>query len=91
MLGADGVLRAMWWDTNNALQSNALAMRQNSTSPISVTDCVGDCMTSGLWFEGTGTGLWLEMESGSGSGFGFAFDATSNNIQLALPPLRFSA
>merc|ERR1712093_852583 len=81
-LGADGILRAMWWEANHALKSNTLAIQRNGTS-LSVTDCSGDCMTSGLWLEGTGSGVWLEMVGSAGvGGFGFAFDAGSGNFTI---------
>ena len=65
-LGADGVLRAMWWEANDALRGPPLTVRPSNTtlersaagtgtssSQHLVTECVADCVRSGLWLQGS--------------------------------------
>ena len=89
-LGDDGVLRAVWWEGNDALRAAALPVRALPTSVarsssraparLLTTPCVGSCVGSGLWIEGTidvptngsgtleASGLWLQINSSNHSG-----------------------
>ena len=60
VLGPDGVLRATWWAANNALRGSSLpllprpsAAAAAADSVVSVSSCVGACLTSGVWLEGS--------------------------------------
>jgi hypothetical protein len=76
VVGADGALRAGWWENNDILRGPALPFypglpHNDSAVAGSQTRCVGQCMSSGLWLEGTlsvnGTsqaGLWLQTGGG---------------------------
>ena len=79
ILGADGALRAGWWENNGNLQGAPLTVLPKLPTNASVagggsTKCVGQCMTSGLWLEGTlpvvsgssapAAGLWLQTSEG---------------------------
>merc|ERR1712227_884579 len=50
VLGADGVLRAQWWDANDVLKGQPLAVTP-APAPAPArslqTACVGSCMSSG--------------------------------------------
>lgn len=72
VLGKDGVLRASWWEKNNLLKGPQLAVA-SSAHTYHRTDCVDECLSSGLWLEGTvngsegvPSGLWLETTDASG-------------------------
>ena len=89
---ADGALRAEWWDANLALKGSPLMVAPATTraggavagaevAPIvSTPECVGICLTSGLWLDGSikvggdtrGGGIWLELHAGGG--FGIVMD-----------------
>ena len=83
VLGDDGVLRASYWPNNDVLKADALTVAPvPSDWPISpdsnystklVTECTNDCVSSGLWIEGTlrvppavgqAVGVWLETAVG---------------------------
>jgi hypothetical protein len=66
LLGNDGVLRAGWWDANNNLKGRELTIHNQlpvnastkpppaaAAAPGMSTSCVRQCMTAGLWLEGT--------------------------------------
>ena len=82
LLGDDGVLRAGWWEANNNLKGRALTIRSQLPVNASVlggasTSCVRQCMTAGIWLEGTlpvtgstnASGLWLQTSAFSGQHF----------------------
>ena len=76
ILGADGALRAGWWGNNDNLRAAPLTVLPKLPANASVagggsTKCVGQCLTSGLWLEGTlpvasgsTAGLWLQTSAG---------------------------
>jgi hypothetical protein len=80
VLGEDGVLRAQWWDANDALQGTPLHITRNDTGSANMkTDCTGSCMQSGIWLEGSmvasnasSQGVWLAC--GKDGGYGFNID-----------------
>lgn len=61
LLGNDGVLRAGWWEANDNLKGRELTIHNhlpvNASAPPPApgmsTSCVRQCMTAGLWLEGT--------------------------------------
>jgi hypothetical protein len=107
VLGDDGVLRASYWPNNDVLKADALTVAPvPSDWPISpasnystklVTECTNDCVSSGLWIEGTlrvppvvgeAVGVWLETAIGvphtngtTTTGFRFLVDG-SGQFQL---------
>jgi hypothetical protein len=77
LLGGDGVLRAGWWGHNDNLKGRALTvlgqLPVNASVPGgSSTSCVHQCMTAGIWLEGSlpltkstnASGLWMQTGSG---------------------------
>ena len=77
LLGTDGVLRAGWWEANNNLKGRALTVRSQLPVNASVpggssTSCLRQCLTAGIWIEGTlpvtkstnSSGLWMQTSSG---------------------------
>ena len=93
----DGVLRVQWWEANDALKADALALRPANASVgtgceaggCSRTVCVASCVGSGLWLEGTVglgeavTGVWLQTATGGGFAFTVS-TADPSNITFAL-------
>ena len=81
VLGTDGVLRAQWWSANDVLKAGPLT--PTGSGGKQTTECVGSCVSSGLWLEGSITpaaqpsGVWLEL-NGTAGGFGFAIDKSGN-------------
>ncbi len=91
VLGTDGVLRAVWWEANDALRAaplptSAATVTPPPLAPALTTACVGACLSSGLWVEGTidvgadaaatASGVWFQLEGGEwADGFGFALAA----------------
>ena len=88
VLGEDGVLRAQWWSNNDVLKAEALTP-VTAADGKATTECVGACLSSGLWLEGTITpsgstpqGVWVELNGTAlkkaSCGFGFAMDGSGN-------------
>lgn len=93
----DGVLRAQWWSQNDALRGSALAVRAvtvdsgiplaPSGALLTTTACVGVCLTSGLWLEGsiapsnesTIAGIWLQLDQHNGFIMAIATGAIDSN------------
>jgi hypothetical protein len=115
-LGTDGVLRACWWDANDALRSTRLEVvpatarltnqvgaghyhaafvralsRLSGTAnadTYQTTECLGSCLGSGLWLDGSvggNGGLWLQTTAAAG-GFGFmvAVNRTDGRLSFLL-------
>ena len=105
VLGVDGVLRAQWWANNDVLKAGPLTptvsratvttaaatSTTHRTYSKTTTECVGSCVSSGMWLEGTiklgnsPAGIWVELNGtnlnktvGSGYGFGFLIDSSGN-------------
>jgi hypothetical protein len=89
VLGDDGVLRAQWWSNNDVLKAGALT--PVTAGGKTTTECIGACLSSGLWLEGTlqitpsrkmPQGVWVELNGTAlkkpSCGFGFAMDASGN-------------
>lgn len=104
VLGSDGVLRVQWWNANDALKGNTLAVRPANVSEgtgceggtCSRTTCAGSCLGSGLWLEGkvgrgeAATGVW--MQTATGGGFAFAVSTVDpSNVTFALGPTASAA
>jgi hypothetical protein len=79
----DNVLRAEWWPANDALRGSALEVTSftSNASVLNATSCLGlQCMTSGVWLEGTFSasarpaGIWLQTTTG---GFGIGIGSPS--------------
>lgn len=99
VLGADGVLRAQWWAGNDALRSSPLTLRrvhEPRWPALMQTECVGRCMSSGLWLEGAlprpalggrgFAGVWLQTDS---VGFGLMVNfSRDGRLTFALGPQR---
>lgn len=96
VLGPDGVLRAQWWSANDVLRSSALEITNASTNASAgaglVTECTGDCMSSGIWLEGNlaaagNASCGVMLESSAGDVF-FAVDGAGRFVLDGLPPMR---
>ncbi len=88
-LGSDGVLRAVWWNGNDILRGDPLAILPTpapdgagANLTFNRTSCMGPCLTQGLWLEGTlapgqTSGVWLQTNSAHTglAGVAFVFDA----------------
>jgi hypothetical protein len=86
-VGADGVLRVVWWEGNDALRGAPLPVTPSRVPGVpaatNTTSCIHECLTSGLWLDGALSrkaalsGVWLQTTSAATnttSGVAFMFD-----------------
>ena len=89
VLSADGVLRAVWWEQNELLRGESLAVVPETGGAHNATTCRELCLTSGMMLEGemrhgSSSGIWFETQSStnnatSGASFLFATSADSGS------------